>query len=106
VQPQQTAAYVALLFFVVSIVSGAVFATVKGLEAWRTARAVQGTLTAAAAEVARAAERAERKAALIEEGTARLERATARLRESMTVLQLLTATAGQATAPLRAFFRT
>jgi hypothetical protein len=105
VEPEQTAAYVALLFFVVSIVSGAVFATVNGLKAWRTARAVQGTLTAAAAELARGAESAERKAAQLEAITAKLERATARLRESVTVLQLLTATAGQATAPLRALLR-
>lgn len=88
--------------FVVATVGGAAFATVRGLRAWRTLRRAQRTVGAGLLEVTRGIEGTEERIARAGDNAASLNRARVRLQDSLAVLSLLTAAAGDARAPLRA----
>jgi hypothetical protein len=93
-------AFVALGFFVVAVVGGALFAALRGLRAWRALRRLQRTVGAGMLEVSRGIEGAEARLARATKSAMRLDRARARLQESLAALAVLRAAAGDASPAL------
>jgi hypothetical protein len=85
---------VSLAFFVAAV---AVAAT-RGLQAWRTFRAVSGTLGAALEDFARRAEATGTHAAAAAEGTAKLTASVLRLQRSLATFAVLQAALGEPSA--------
>ena len=81
--------WLCLLVFLVAIVASTAVAVVRGLRAWRTARAVSGAATSALDDVMRRAEEAEAKASRLEGKSAGLESAVKQLQDSLAELAVL-----------------
>jgi len=81
--------WLALAVLVVAIVSGAVFATLRGLAAYRVARSTGGELTSGLDRVSRDADELATKLERIADGTGRLDEALTRLHAGRARLNVL-----------------
>jgi hypothetical protein len=94
-------AFASLAFLVVAAVGGAIFATVRGLEAWRTLNTFQRRLEAGTVALVAGLDGIEAKLAHVSDSAEELERAGARLRQSLAGLKLLTTAIEDARAAAR-----
>ena len=88
--PVTTLAFASLAFLVVATVGGAIFATVRGLEAWRTLNSFQRRLEAGTVALVAGLDGVEARIARVSDGAEELDRAGARLRHSLAGFRLLT----------------
>jgi hypothetical protein len=79
-------------------IAAIVIAGLRGLQAWRTLKAVTGTLGSALEDFVGRAEAAGKHAAGAAERTARLTEAVSRLQRSLAVLSVLDSAAGESRA--------
>jgi hypothetical protein len=93
--------WIGLIVFGVALLSGLVFAGVRGMAAWRTLRSFQRRLEAAMAETTRLLDGIEPRVAKASATAVRLEQARARLEESVATAKVLFDAFGEATALIR-----
>ena len=90
-----------LAVFLVAVLGGIALAAVRGLAAYRAARAFEERLNTAMAETTRLLDGIEPRVAKATATAARLEEARARLQESTATMSVLFAAFGEAVALLR-----
>jgi hypothetical protein len=95
-----TLSLVSLVFFLVAVACGAVFATSRGFRAWRTVGRFQRVVGAGMYEVTRGVEDVESRLAHTEDGATGLGDATERLATSLARLRVMTTAVGDVRATI------